>query len=231
MRLAPALAFACLILPGLARAAVVSYSAPAFGSEAGVLNTIADFDPALGTLERVRLRLTGTMSDYISGAIRQPHHSSEDGTGGKPDPGISAVLTTGVPSVFFHPGGSYPFYGDPVTFYTTIVRGSFSGGYSVDFDSTVELPAEIFGRSTGLPPYFFGDAPDGGKTYALGAGTASSNGPYPTWYSEGRPEFRGTATIIYSYKPVGVAEPASLAVLGLGATGCLAARMSRRRRV
>lgn len=237
MRLAPALALAWLMAPAAARAAVVSYSAPASGAGSGISNTIADFDPALGTLERVQMRLTGTVSDYMWGAIRAPHYSSDDG-GGKPDPGISTELATGIPYVFFYPGGSYPFQGKPVTYYITTVRGSFSGGYSEDFDSTVELPAEIFGRSTSLPPYFFGDAPGGGKTYALGvgtasfgAGTASSDGPFQTWYSEGRPEFHGTATMIYSYRPVGVAEPASPAVLGLGLGGVLAARMSRRRRV
>lgn len=231
MRLAPALALVWLMAPAAARAAVVSYSAPASGAESGILNTIADFDPALGTLERVQMRLTGTASDLIAGAIRQPHHPSDDGDGGKPDSEISAVLTTGIPYVFFHPGEGYLFQGQPVAFYFTVVRGSFSGGYSAAFDSIIELPAEIFGRSTGLPPYFFGDAPDGGKTYALGAGTASSGGPFLTWYSEGRPEFHGTATMIYSYRPVGVAEPASLAVLGLGLSGVSAARMSRRRRV
>lgn len=234
MRLLPALALVSSVLPAAAEAAVVSYSAPASGAEPAVLNTIADFDPSFGTLQRVRLRLSGTVSDHVTGAVRSRYDQDEGGYG-KPSR-ISFASATGVPYVSLGSIGG-ELWGDAVEVTFMVVSGEFSGGHSTPFEASVDLPVEIFGKRVALPPEFFGSDSDGNKTYALGAGTALGL-PFPTWTWDSRPSFQGGATITYDYSPVGVPEPAPLAVVGLGLTGCLAARwraadpaMSRRRRI
>lgn len=215
MRLAPALALACLMVPGIAEAAVVSYSAPASGAEEPTGNTIADFDPSLGTLERVQLRLTGTVSDELSFYVRRPsYHGGSKGEYSGHYPNYAVIEASATPFVRVAWFG-IELRGDPVaSFIMTVDGSSYWGGYSTSVDVTADLPFQAFGNS-----------PGGEAMYTLAADSGWDwNDPVVPYVSWSRPEFQGVATVTYTYRPVGVPEPASIALLGLGGAGCVAAR-------
>lgn len=208
MRLA--LALACLTSPVVARAAVVSYSAPASGAAWGAGNTIPDFDPSFGVLERVQLRLTGTASDYVSGWYkRAPDYQGMDGYHGH-HPNYTAAEYTAIPVVRVSSHGA-ELSGEAVTVIISDWGGSYSGGYSAPIDSVADLPPEAFGRS-----------PNGRAEYTLTSDTILDHAASP-WSSTSRPDFQGTATVTYTYGPLGVPEPGSLTLLAFGLAGCVAA--------
>lgn len=215
MRFAPALAFVCLVSPAVAQGAVVSYSAPASGAETPVENTITDFDPSLGTLERVQLRLTGTVSDNLSFYVRRPpDYGQSDGGYSGHHPNYAPIEGSAIPLVRIAWFG-IDLQSDPVeTFIMTLDGSSYWGGYRTTVDLVADLPFQAFGNS-----------PDSEAMYTLGADSFWDwDGPIMPYASWSRSDFQGVATVTYTYRAVGVSEPVSLALLSFGLAGCMAAR-------